>query len=250
MLKSFVRNSAKQCGYEILGPSRSYATERSLAGLLRQERINLALDVGANMGQFADELRASGYTGRIVSFEPLTSAHAELCRKAEADPNWRIADRTAIGAETGLINIHISGNSVSSSILEILPRHLESAPKSVYIGSETVPVKRLDDLYAISLDDRALLKIDVQGYEWHVLEGAPRILGSCCAVICEMSLSQLYEGQLLARELWGLLAAQGFEAWSLEPGFRDPVTGRMLQFDGFFVRRAEGSKVNSVMEEA
>lgn len=245
MLKSFVKSFAKRSGYEILGPSRAYATERSLAGLLRQERVNLVLDVGANTGQFADELRASGYRGRIVSFEPLTSAHAELCRKAVAYPNWTIADRMAIGAEGGSINIHISENSASSSILDMLPRHLEAAPQSIYISSETVPVKRLDDLCALSLNDRALLKIDVQGYERQVVEGAPCVLGICHAVICEMSLSPLYEGQLLARELWDLLAGHGFEPWSLEPGFRDPVTGRMLQFDGFFVRRGEGPKIES-----
>jgi FkbM family methyltransferase len=241
MLKSFIKNSAKRRGYEILGPSRAFATERSLAGLLRQQRVNLVLDVGANTGQFADELRASGYTGRIVSFEPLTSAHSELCRKAVAYSNWTIADRTAIGAEAGSIKIHISGNSVSSSILDMLPRHSEAAPQSIYVSSETAPVNRLDDLCTLASDDRTLLKIDVQGYERQVVEGAQHTLGTCCAVICEMSLSPLYEGQSLAMELWALLAARGFEPWSLEPGFRDPVTGRMLQLDGFFVRRGEAA---------
>jgi hypothetical protein len=85
------------------------------------------------------------------------------------------------------------------------------------------------------------LKIDVQGYEKQVLEGAPRVLGSCRAVIAEMSLLPLYEGQVLAKELWNQLTEQGFEPWSLEPGFRHPATGRMLQLDGIFVRRREGS---------
>jgi len=239
MLKNLIRNVAKSCGYEILGPSRAYATERSLAGLLRQQQINLVLDVGANAGWFADDLRASGYKERIVSFEPLASVHAQLRNRAVGIPNWTIAERTAIGAETGSVEIHISGNSVSSSILDMLPSHSEAEPQSSYVGSETVPVNRLDDLCPLSPADRVLLKIDVQGYERQVLEGAPRILGACYAVITEMSLSSLYEGQMLASELWSLLSAQGFEPWSLEPGFRHPVTGRMLQIDGTFVRRNE-----------
>jgi len=243
MLKSFVKGFAKRCGYEILGPSWAHAAERSLAGLLRQERINLVLDVGANTGQFVDELQAAGYRGRIVSFEPLASAHAQLRRRAEKLPAWTVADRTAIGAETGSFEIHVSGTSASSSILDMLPSHLEAAPQSFYVGTERVPVNRLDDLCTLSPTDRVLLKIDVQGYERQVLEGAPRVVGNCRAVISEMSLVPLYKGQALARDLWDMLEAQGFEAWSLEPIFRDPMTGRMLQFDGVFVRSGKESQL-------
>jgi FkbM family methyltransferase len=239
MLREVARRLAKWCGYEILRPPRAYATQRSLAGLLRQEEINLVLDVGANLGQFADELWAAGYTGRVISFEPLASAHAQLVGKAGRYPNWTIADRTALGAETGSVAIHVSGNSVSSSILPMLPSHSRAAPNSAYVGTETVPMHRLDDLCVLSAADRAILKIDAQGFERQVLEGAPRLLASCRAVIAEMSLVPLYEGQALGRELWDLLAARGFDTWSLEPGFRDPVTGRMLQCDGIFVRAEE-----------
>lgn len=238
MVKGLVRNLAKQFGYEILGPSRSYATQNSLASLLRQEQINLVIDVGANTGQFAMELSAFGYRGRILSFEPLASAHAQLRIKAKAYPNWTVADRTAIGAERGSVEIHVARASASSSILDMLPNHLEAAPESIYIGKETVPINRLDEVCALSPADRVVLKIDVQGYEGQVLKGAPRVLESCRAVISEMSLVPLYEGQVLAKALWELLAANGFELWGLEPGFRNPVTGRLLQFDGVFVRQA------------
>ena len=242
MLKSLVKRFAERHGYEILGPSGgSFATRRSLAGLLRQEQINLVLDVGANTGQFSDKLWAGGYRGRIISFEPLASPHAELRSKAERYPNWTIAERTAIGAERGSVEIHVSGNSQSSSILEMLPSHSESVPESAYVGSETVPVNRLDDLCTLSSHDRVLLKIDVQGYERQVLEGAHRVLSTCRAVYTEMSFLPLYEGQILARELWDLLVAQGFEPWSMEPAFRDPVTYRTLQIDGVFVRRSARS---------
>ena len=236
MLRELARNFARRCGYEIHGPPRAYATQRSLAGLLRQEQINLVLDVGANLGQFVEELWACGYDDRIVSFEPLSSAHAQLLNKAAHYPNWTIADRTAVGAKSGSVDINISGNSVSSSILPMLPNHSRAAPQSAYVATETVAMHRLDDLYTLSSTDRAILKIDAQGFERQVLEGAPRLLESCRAVITEMSLVPLYEGQVLGGELWDLLASRGFDAWSLEPGFRDPVTGRMLQCDGIFVR--------------
>jgi FkbM family methyltransferase len=236
MLKEFIRKLARMFDHEIQGLPRAYAAERTLAGLLREHRINLVLDVGANTGQFVDELLASGYKGRIVSFEPLNSAHQQLCEKSQLHANWTVADRTAIGAVNGSIDINLSGNGVSSSILGMLPAHSKAAPESGYVGTESVPIRRLDDLYSLTSEDRALLKIDVQGYEKQVIDGAATVLTGVCAVMTEMSLVPLYEGQMLGLELWNLLATKGFEPWSFEPGFRDPITGRTLQVDGLFVR--------------
>jgi FkbM family methyltransferase len=235
-MRDLLKAIAKRYGYEILGPSRSYASERSRAALLRHEKINLVLDVGANEGQFAGDMRSFGYGGRIISFEPLSDAHAQLLRRAQADPVWTVADRMAIGSAMGSVEIHIAGNSWSSSVLNMLPAHLALAPESAFVGTETVPMNRLDDICTVSETDRVLLKIDVQGYERQVLEGASATVRKCQAVICEMSLIPLYEGQPYAIEIWEMLMKCGFEPWSLEPGKRDPANGRMSQVDGYFVR--------------
>jgi FkbM family methyltransferase len=237
VLRNLFKKVTKRYGYEIHGPLGSFLAERSLLALLAQERINLVIDVGANTGQFATDLRASGYTGRIESFEPLAGAHADLMRRASGVANWKVAARMAIGASKGSVNIHVAGNSVSSSVLDMLPTHAAAEPRSSYVGTETVAVNRLDDVCECSAQDRILLKIDVQGYEKQVLEGAPNIFGKCRAVLTEMSLLPLYEGQVLAFELWSLLAENGFDPWAFEPGFRHPDTGRMLQVDGVFFRR-------------
>jgi hypothetical protein len=118
----------------------------------------------------------------------------------------------------------------------MLPAHSEAEPQSAYVETETVPLNRLDDLYSPTPADRVLLKIDVQGYEPQVIEGAANLLSTCRAVILELSLVPLYKGQLLAKDMWEILAARGFQPWSFEPGFRHPETGRMLQLDGIFVR--------------
>jgi FkbM family methyltransferase len=236
VLKKTIKHLAKVCGYEVIKQPRAYAAQRSLKGLLDQQRINVVLDIGANEGQFAEDLRASGYSGRIISFEPLAAAHKLLTKKAAADPNWTIAERTALGSETGSLEMHIAGNSMSSSLLPMLPAHSDAAPESKYIAVEKVPVNRLDNLWNASETDRILLKIDVQGYEKQVLDGAQQVLRNSGAVMIEMSFVALYDGQILAQELWHYLSEQGFEAWSLEPGFRHPVTARVLQCDGTFIR--------------
>jgi FkbM family methyltransferase len=236
-MKSAIKAGAKSLGYEVLGRGRAHAMERYVRGMIDRERINILLDVGANSGQFASEMRGSGYRGRIVSFEPLPAAYRQLTRRAAHDASWSVAERCAIGDRTGAVEIHVAGNSTSSSILDMLPDHTAAEPRSSVVGKETVPIHRLDDIWSASQDDRVLLKIDVQGFERQVLAGAEQALGSCRAVIVEMSLVPLYGNQVLAREIWNILDAKGFDLQFLEPGFRHPQTLQLLQIDGIFVRR-------------
>ncbi len=83
-----------------------------------------------NIGQYAKLLREFGYSGRIVSFEPLSSAYSQLKAVSKKDPLWEIAPQAAIGNQEGEIIINIAGNSYSSSALPMLDAHLESAPES------------------------------------------------------------------------------------------------------------------------
>lgn len=68
-----------------------------LVQAMRHFGIDLVLDVGANRGQFAQELRANGFREHIVSFEPLSAAHTELVAAAAKDPAWRVHERVALG---------------------------------------------------------------------------------------------------------------------------------------------------------
>jgi hypothetical protein len=102
-----------------------------------------------------------------------------------------------------------------------------------------VPATTVDDLVARHglVPEVTLLKIDVQGYERAVLDGAAATLGQFRAVRTELSLVPLYDGQPLLAQMVEYLAGQGLDLWLIEPGFSEPVTRRLLQLDGVFVRR-------------
>ena len=236
MLKTIVRSFAHFSGYEIMSLERAQADRRCVAKLLKEEQVNLVVDVGANLGQFAGWIREIGYRGRIISFEPLAEAHQRLGTAARGDSFWTVAPRMALGDKSGEIEIHVSGNSVSSSVLPMLSAHQEAAPESVYVENAKVVVNRLDAVCPVVPEDRLLLKVDVQGYERAVLNGAAGVLKHCRAIIVEMSLVPLYEGQSLAIELWEHLMSLGFQACYFNPGFQDPRSARLLQMDGVFVR--------------
>jgi FkbM family methyltransferase len=210
--------------------------------ILRDAHVSTVLDVGANRGQFAKELRAGGYAGRIVSFEPLGTAFAALEEAAREDQLWT-CHRLALSDTDGEAELHVAANAVSSSLLDMESRHLEAAPESRYIGVERVRQARLDAL----IDELGLpalgvyLKADVQGLESRVIEGARAALPRIVAIESELSLVPLYSDQPLYREMFDLLDDAGYHPVSLEPAYADPRNGHVLQVDGIFLRREEPS---------
>ena len=209
---------------------------------LRLHGITDVLDIGANAGQFGTELRRAGMRGRIISVEPLRDAHDALAARAARDGNWTV-ERAAVSDQPGTVSINVAANSASSSVLPMTDHHTSAAPQSQYVAVEEVGATTVDDLverHDIDLD-RTLLKIDVQGYESAVLAGASKTLSSFAGVRTEMSLVPLYEGQALLPDLLAQLTDAGFELWSVEPGFMEPHTRRLLQLDGTFFRVQNGS---------
>lgn len=219
-------------------PSAAQATVIQLVSTLRKFEIDLVLDVGANTGQFGSEIRYYGYTGKIVSFEPLSHAHSNLVRTIAGDPKWEAYPPCALGNQNGETVINIAGNSQSSSILPMLEAHRNAAPESAYEGKERVPIKTLDSVAGDYLKNaRApFLKLDTQGFEWYVLDGARETLPHIKGILVELSLVPLYEGQHSWRELIDRLEGEGFALWAFRPGFIDQRQGRTLQVDGVFYR--------------
>ena len=236
-LERLIRRAANGFGIDIKR-HRPWQHLGQLPAMLTHHHIDLVFDIGANAGQFAKALRNAGYQGRIVSFEPLAAAHRELIHASRHDPSWDIAERKAIGDHEGTINLHIAGNSVSSSVLEMLSSHADAAPDSAYVGTEAVGLTTLDTIASrhIGTSMNTFLKIDTQGTEDQVLDGASQLLPRVKGLQLELSLVPLYEGQQLYGALDSRLRSMGFNAWAIEPVFSDPRTGRMLQVDATYFR--------------
>lgn len=212
-----------------------------LAATLAANRIDIVLDVGANRGQFAREIRSFGYAGRIVSFEPLRQCHEDLVRQAATDPAWVVAPRMALSDLEAMSIINVAENEVSSSLLEMESIHRDAEPRSKYVRREEVETNRLDLIAPrfLDADSRCLLKIDAQGAEAKIIEGAKDLMKRLIGLKVELSLERLYRGESDGMALIQTLRGQGFELWALEPGFIDPRTGRMLQADGVFYRSGQ-----------
>ena len=237
-VKQGIKQALNAVGIEVHRFQPATSPLARLMAAFRAFDIDMVIDVGANEGQFAREIRAGGYSGGIVSIEPMASAHERLTQYSQGDSAWRVHPRCAVGADAGEIELNIAGNSVSSSVLSMLSAHSDAAPESVYKGKETVPLSTLDLIVPkyIAQTNALFLKIDTQGYEWQVLDGAKSILPKVRGILMEVSLVPLYEGQYLWQKSIDRLQAEGFVLWALEPVFVDSTNGRTLQMDALFFR--------------
>lgn len=205
---------------------------------LKENKIDYVLDIGANDGQFVKQLRYYGYKDDVISFEPLLNAHAKLKKDSLNDEKWHVYKPIAIGNKNGKNEINISKNSVSSSILNINQIHIQNAPESFFIGKQPVEEKKLEDIFPeLDINDKKIfLKIDTQGYEYQVLDGAKNILNKIDGILVEVSLIELYENQKKWLDIVQFIESNGFNLWSVDRGFTNSKNGRTLQLDVCFFR--------------
>ena len=216
-LKELAVASARAAGIDLVRlRSVRHAIGRR-ARLMSALGVDLVIDVGANRGQFGQEIRKAGYLGRIISIEPLAGSFRHLERLSSRDELWT-AVHSAVGARSGTATMHVA-----------------AAPNARYIAEERVDVLPLDELVQRHWGDlRSIFtKVDVQGYELEVLEGGSETLGSSSLVQLEMSLLPIYETAPTYREVLQFMEDHAFRLVGLEPVFAAP-TGALLAADGLF----------------
>jgi FkbM family methyltransferase len=182
--------------------------------ILGKLSINCVLDVGANRGQFGTLLRGIGYTGWIISFEPVRANYEVLKALAAKREPWRVFPY-ALGAADERREINVAEETVFSSFLTPREESQVRFPTNRLERKEEVEVRRLDRILETCLKDisspRIYLKLDTQGFDLAVIEGAQTILPRILALQTEVSLHDLYHGMPSFVESISRLRAFGFE---------------------------------------
>ena len=223
-------------------PKFSLTSYRMVSSLMGQGIIpKTIIDVGANVGQFAVAC-AKIFPGVAVhSFEPLPHCLKELDRNVARLGGIRVY-AVALGEHGGEVAMHVNSHSHSSSILTLGERHRKAFPHAREAQMIRVPISTLDrELNSVSLENPVLLKLDVQGYEPRVLNGATETLKRVNYVLLETSFRPLYEGEKTFMDIARMMEGCGFEFLRPVAWLSDPHDGEVLQMDALFARSGSHS---------
>lgn len=194
------------------------------------------LDIGAYRGMFSKCAHYVFPEAMIYAFEPLKDCFEELIRLKKTINKFECYN-VALGEKKRETFIHRSSFDAASSLLEMDELHKQAFPDSPRERLEKIKVESLDAvLIGKPLEVPLLMKIDVQGYEKLVLNGAPETLKHTDYIICEMSLSQLYKEQALFDEIYHQIIKAGFKFSGPIGELQHPQTTEVLQIDGLFIR--------------
>ncbi len=203
-MKRFLRALSRRFGVRI----HSVSNDPGLIDYINGRGISIVIDVGANIGQFGETLRANGYLGRIISFEPVESAFQMLSKKAAEDGNWQ-AHHCGLGASSGEAAINVSEFTVFSSILTVTGAATQFDERAAVKRTETIRLRTLDEV-AAGLSDKILLKVDTQGYERQVIEGGRETISRLQGILLELPIIHYYEGTWKFHEAVRFMEQAGF----------------------------------------
>ena len=225
-------------GYDLIHIQRNHPTlESHLKFLFEKLNINVVLDVGANRGQYGCLLREMGFTGDIISFEPLKEAYQELLQSSEGDTKWHTYN-CALGSVSETTEINFTSSSVFASFLNPNEYAKEVRSEQVQIDQkETVEVKKLDDVFeevipkCSGTNHQIYLKMDTQGFDQEVFKGAEKSIEQIAALQSEIAILPLYEEMPDYIESMTAFREKGFELTGLFPVSRDHDSLFLIEMD-------------------
>ncbi|GEM_PF-1281198 len=188
------------------GEAFTHWLEAQVEGFARLDEKLLLLDVGAYHGDFSKPfLQKEQFAGAFL-FEP-NPQNAKILQEQICDiPNTAL-ERLALSNENGTAEFYCDEETATGSLLPY------AYPPKGKLRRYHVKKARLDDYLNDRgiLDQIGLLKIDTQGHDLDVLEGAVRTLvESAPIVVLEMLFTELYSGQAPAHEIVRWMAEHGY----------------------------------------
>lgn len=224
----------------LAGRQHHYGEINALRRFIRHFGVDCVIDVGANAGQYATQLRRDvGFAGTILSFEPNPAVFARLERAAAGDARWHTF-HAALTDRDGPIPFHIMAADQFSSIhapdagLEPLFAERNRVARRIEVAGHRL--ETLLPTLAAAREARAiLLKMDTQGHDHAVCAGAGAALGRMAGIQTELAVRPLYAGGAGYRAMIALLEEAGFRLSALFANNKGHFP-LLVEMDGLFVR--------------
>lgn len=205
-------------------------TRRGAAQLAREARLDLlpphglaeleyVVDVGANEGRWSAAVLALARPCRLIAVEPSPEILPRLHSAIGGAEAVRIVEAAA-GSSNGETPLYVTSHSHNTSSVRPRSNEMDALYGGGYAIEHQISVRAttLDEITG-DLDAVSLLKVDVQGAEGPVLDGATVTLRKTRWLLIEANFRSHYEGDMLFPELHARLAANGFVLTGLSQPF-------------------------------
>ena len=234
-----MRDRALAARLALAGRVHQYPEIQALRRFLSAFAVDCVFDVGANRGQYATMLRKdAGFAGAILSFEPNPDIFAQLGKQAASDAKWHVFNM-ALSDFDGTASFNIMAADQFSSL------NAPAEGQDAIFGDRNriertvdVACRRLDGLWPeLAVRGASLLKMDTQGHDRMVCEGAGEVLGLVAGVQTELAVRPIYAGATGYGEMIALLAEAGFSPSAIFANNKGHFP-LLVEMDGLFVRDA------------
>ena len=225
-MKEIVRKIINLLGYEIKKKKRNF---------FLKNKIDLIIDVGAHRGEFAIDVLGENFEGKIISFEPQSKIYDVLLKNSSKFENWHVHERCGIGKKNKNLKLNIMNETTCSSFFVPTKNLLSIDPNSRIIKKEKTKIFSLNNLFSknYKIKKNTFLKIDTQGYDKYVLDGASKILKKLLYVQMELAIEPLYKNEINYESMIKYMKKRGFIIWKLG-GVIENLKGKSMSFDIIF----------------
>lgn len=226
----------KQSFFSVFKGGFSIASSQIVYGIRNMNiEISTIIDVGANIGQFANASKHFYPDAAIHSFEPVPDCFENLKKNTQSLKGVNLYN-VALGSKEGSLRFYQNEHSHASSALPVSNYQKENVPITRNTKEIDVTAAILDTfIFKTLLPQPVLLKMDVQGFEMEVLIGGKEFLKKVDYVLLETSFTAMYEKEPLFDDLHTFLKIEGFEL--LVPLDFLRANGKILQMDVLYKRK-------------
>lgn len=239
--KRILRQLLLKFGYDVRrigGSSPGYAPPDMWNWMRSTQNIRTVIDIGANVGEFAEFLATYFNAEKTYAIEPLPSCAQVVRERGKTIRNLEVFE-CALSDTAGKATLYENSYAPASSMLPVSSISATEFPQTATNSGEVeVAVARLDDLIDVrDVIPGLLIKIDVQGMEHHAISGGKKIFGAAQCVLIEMSFVPMYDGQPLFEEVHELLCTFGFRLSGIKNQIDSPKTGQPLFMHCLYVKQ-------------
>jgi FkbM family methyltransferase len=198
-------------------------------------RPRVIYDIGAHLGSWSEMCQSIFKPEQCVLFEPQKELQDRARARQPVGANWKFQD-VALGKTDELQTMYVTENCSASSMLQPVVSGVPSTWGTRPVSQTETRIATLDKLAVTeSLPPPDLVKIDVQGYEGHVIAGGRELLSKAQRIVVEVSLHPIYQDQSLLPEIASTFTGWGFEIVDIHETCRE-WAGRLWQADLWLVR--------------